>query len=503
MRSVKRFLADGKKVIVRAVEVGDSYRVTVSSGLNDGVLFSGIAKDGEPFRVGLRRDGGEWWFILSSEAIDLADALPGYAPAGDLMVCTHDERYLVERFADEPKAWAAWEATEQVVRDRDAVEDEPVRPSEIPDAALQSWTYCKEVLSPLLAEMAGSKNCALPSAAILSMLQAMHACCLGETKSLIGRLIGNRWSSGVRPFDILGLSPSRTSSPKYVANIATSLWTDERLTPASECENRLLALGAERRCLRGAGDDGARISAWISEKTLGSFKPQVQLDPQIEFVAASAMVFRDAWSTPFKSGDGEDGVFFGKDGPRTITFMRALRGGQISHFERCRVASLQLTTGASVAFVLPDRGVDLADLVASGEAVSSAASHIADYGYRHDYDVDWWLPKFDVTGTSGGLGEKLIPGIGDMEQAPDFTPLIGEREREPLVPRCSCGARVKIDEEGIEASGYAMCAVVAAAIPDLDPPIIPFIVDRPFAFVLVSSTKEPVFIGLVNCPEGY
>ena len=108
-----------------------------------------------------------------------------------------------------------------------------------------------------------------------------------------------------------------------------------------------------------------------------------------------------------------------------------------------------------------------------------------------------------VTGTSGGLGEKLIPGIGDMEQAPDFTPLLGEREREPLVPQCSCGARVKIDEEGMEASCYAMCAVVAAAIPDLAPQIIPFIVDRPFAFVLVSSTNEPMFIGLVNCPEGY
>ena len=106
-----------------------------------------------------------------------------------------------------------------------------------------------------------------------------------------------------------------------------------------------------------------------------------------------------------------------------------------------------------------------------------------------------------MTGTAGGLGERLIPGIGDMEHALDFTPLIGERE--PLVPRCSCEARVKIDGEGIEASGYAMCAVVAAAIPDLDSPLIPFIVDRPFAFVLVSSTNEPMFIGLVNCPEGY
>ena len=92
-----------------------------------------------------------------------------------------------------------------------------------------------------------------------------------------------------------------------------------------------------------------------------------------------------------------------------------------------------------------------------------------------------------------------------MEQAPDFTPLLGERERErePLVSQCSYGARVKIDEEGIEASGYAMCAVAAAGVPDLNPPIISFIVDRPFAFVLVSSTNEPMFIGLVNCPEGY
>ena len=501
MRSIKRYLADGKKAIVRAFEMGSSYRVTITSELREGVLYSGIARDGEPFRVGQKRDGDEWWFVLSSGEIGPADALPGYVPIDGSMVCTHDERYLAERFEDETKAWATWAAAEQVARERDVVEEEPVRPSAVPGVAPHSWTYCEEVLSPLLAEAAGDKNGALPSAVILAALQALHMCSSGETKNLIRHLIGDRWSSDMRPFDILGFSPSRWCSAKYVASISTSLWTADRLQPADECENNLSSLGVERKPLQGTEADGTRIAAWIGEKTLGNFRPQVELDPLTEFVTVSAMFFKDSWNDPFEREDGEEGVFFGNDGPRSIDFMRALHSGPISRFDRCKVASLHLTTGASVAFVLPNRGVDLADLVASGEAVSAAASHTVDFSYGHGYDVDWWLPKFDVKGATGGSAEKLIPGIEDMEHAPDFSPLVGARES--LVPQCSYEARVKIDEDGIEASGYAMFAVPEAGLPDEDPPVIPFIVDRPFAFVLVSSTKEPMFIGMVNRPEGY
>lgn len=501
MRSIKRFLADGKKAIVRVLEMGSSYRVTVTSELREGVLYSGIARDGEPFRVGKKRDGDEWWFVLSSEEIGLAEALPGYAPTDGAMVCAHDERYLAERYEDETKAWEAWAAAEQVAQERDVVEDEPVRPSAIPGVAPQSWSYCEKVLSPLLAETSGDGNGALPSAVILAALQALHACSSGETRELIERLIGDRWTSGMRPFDILGLSPSRWCSAKYVANISTSVWTAGRLRPTGKCENGLSGLGAERKSLQGTGSDGARIAGWISEKTLGSFKPHVELDPLTEVILVSAMFFKDSWDDAFKRSDGEEGVFFGNDGPRTIGYMRALRGTPISRFERCRVSSLRLTTGASVAIVLPDRGVDLDDLVASGEAVSAAASHAVDASYGNGYDVDWWLPKFDVTGSVGGSSGKLIPGIEGLEPYPDFSTLVGPRES--LIPQCSSEARVKIDEEGIEASGYAMIDAVEAGMSREDPPVIPFIVDRPFAFVLVSSTEEPMFIGIVNRPEGY
>lgn len=356
-------------------------------------------------------------------------------------------------------------------------------------------------MSPLLAEATGDKNGALPSAVILAALQTLHACSSGETKDLIGRLMGDRWSSDMRPFDILGLSPSRWCSAKYVADISTSVWTADRLQSMGECEGRLSSLGAEHKALRGTEADVARIAAWVSEKTLGNFRPQVELDPLSEFVTVSAMFFKDSWGKPFERGDGEECVFFGSDGPRPIDFMRALRGGPISRFDRCKVASLWLTTGASVAFVLPNREVCLADLVASGEAVSAVASHTVDLSRGHGYDVDWWLPKFDVKGFVGGSSEGLMPGIKGIEPFPDFSPLVGPRES--LVPRCSCEARVKIDEEGIEASGYAMFTVAVAGMHNEDPPVIPFIVDRPFAFVLVSSTKEPMFIGMVNSPEGY
>ena len=500
MRSIKRFNAAGQKLILRVTEMGDAFHVTASERLTDGWLFSGLAQDGKPFPIRKRTSDDEWWIVLSHDETPLENSLPGYGPSGDTMVCLHDERYAQAHFNDEEGAFNEWAAIEQTVGDQDAMIDKPVRPAIADSAPSQSWHYCQEVLSPPLADLAKDGNGAIPAATVLATLQAMSACASGDTKSLIERLVGDRWSSDMSPFEILGLMPDRWSAPSYSANLATSVWVADGIEPNGECEEKIGAISAERKSI---GPDLAaaenKISSWLRQKICSNFSPSIELDPLVEFVVVSAMLFKDAWMDPFERSDSERGVFFGRDGVRTIEYMRGLRDGSVTHFERCRAASLRLSSGGSVVFVLPNRETDVLDLLRSGEALAAAADRTAEQG--RGTDVDWWLPKFDVTGSVKGSSEMLIPGINDNGPLADFSPMTGQMTS--LVPSCASEARVKIDEEGIEASGYTLFACESAGILDEKPPVVPFVLDRPFVFALVSKTREPMFIGAVEYPEGY
>lgn len=499
LRSVKRYTADGKRIVVKVADMCGCYNVTISTSINEGLLFSGMVQDGRAFCVKEHYADDEWWVVLSCDAIDLDGALQGYRFNGEEMTCMHDEIYAAEVTTDSEHAYCKWAAAEQIASDRDDLRIAPRRPVSSMDEMPQSWGYCKSVLSAQLAEKAAGHNGAIPIANIFAALQALAACSSGETRDLIESLIGKRWASKLKPFEILGLTPGSYCSPKYRANIATSSWIAERFIPEAGCLSELSALDILQETI---ADDlsitEARMSAWVHEKTLGEFRPKLKLDHLVEFAIVSAMFFKDAWNDAFEISDGEHGAFFGNEGVRTIGYMRGLREGSVSRFERCKAASLRLTTGASVVFVLPDREVELSDLLRTGEAIEAAAAHVTEYG--RDYDVDWWLPKFDVTGSIGGGSEKLIPGIKGFSPGPDFSPIAGRALS--LLPTFAGEARVKIDEEGIEAAGYAMFAVAEAGIHD-EPPVAPFVIDRPFAFVLVSSTKEPMFMGAVNHPEGY
>ena len=59
-------------------------------------------------------------------------------------------------------------------------------------------------------------------------------------------------------------------------------------------------------------------------------------------------------------------------------------------------------------------------------------------------------------------------------------------------------ARVKVDEEGVEAAAVTILMMdEAAAMPPEDPEICVMDLDRPFLFV-VRSQDLPLFVGVVN-----
>ena len=78
----------------------------------------------------------------------------------------------------------------------------------------------------------------------------------------------------------------------------------------------------------------------------------------------------------------------------------------------------------------------------------------------------------------------------------DFSPILSEQEA--WLDAVNHAARVKIDEEGVEAAAYTVMAMAGAAMPPEDE--MDFILDRPFLFVITSRDDLPLFAGVVNNP---
>ena len=106
------------------------------------------------------------------------------------------------------------------------------------------------------------------------------------------------------------------------------------------------------------------------------------------------------------------------------------------------------------------------------------------------------MPKFDVK-SSTELNEVLqalgVTEAFDMTKA-DFTPLTANGA---FLSSSMQAARVKIDEEGVEAAAYTELVCADSAMMEV-PPTVEMDLDRPFLFVIFDYNDIPLFVGTVN-----
>ena len=113
-------------------------------------------------------------------------------------------------------------------------------------------------------------------------------------------------------------------------------------------------------------------------------------------------------------------------------------------------------------------------------------------------EVQWSVPKFDVgsdldlKSTLAGLG---IASVLDPEAAA-FSPLT---DTDPVwLNQAKQIARVKVDEQGIEAAAVTLLGASGAGGPPEDPQICVMDLDRPFLFVIRSNNDVNLFVGVVD-----
>ena len=325
----------------------------------------------------------------------------------------------------------------------------------------------------------------------LSMLTEMTA---GETKQQVMELLGAADSETLRQ-TVRDLWMSvYMDDGRSVCRLANGAFLRENADVKQEAVDALADwyYASSYRVPMGTAADEA-IAGWLNQNT-GGLLSQETRDIQTEvdnlLRLYNTIYYKSSWRDAFESDRTREDVFAAANGAKQKTeFMHRTESGSYRKGEGYTAAPRSLNYGRMV-FVLPDEGVTPESLLQRQGFLAELAG---DYNAA---ELVWSVPKFDVK-SSTGLNEALRSlGVTDAfdGRKADFTPLT---DNGAAVDSVMQAARVKIDEDGVEAAAYTEIVANDSAMMET-PPTVEMELDRPFLFVIFDYNSVPLFVGTVN-----
>ena len=240
------------------------------------------------------------------------------------------------------------------------------------------------------------------------------------------------------------------------------------------------------------------VAAWLNRQTndlLADDTKAIETKESDLLRLYNTIYYKAAWQEAFFEGATKQDIFTAADGTEQRTdFMHiSIEGAPVARGEGYRCASLYLKDGGEMTFYLPDEGVTVEELLQRKNILSELLPVNAE-----EVRVNWSVPKFDIR-ASLELNDALQAlGVTDAFDAvkADFSPLT---EQAAYVESVNQAARVRIDEEGIEAAAFTEVQAGAGAPQELDEEEMNL--NRPFLFAIWKD-GAPLFIGAVQTMEG-
>lgn len=246
------------------------------------------------------------------------------------------------------------------------------------------------------------------------------------------------------------------------------------------------------------------INDWVELQTndkIVDLLPEGVIDTSTRLVLVNAIHLKAPWEQPFEKTLTAPGAFTRLDG--TTVQADLMRRSDVTGVVTAGAGWTAATVpyaGQSLAMtlVLPDAGRfnEIEGLVASGTlSPSRGATSPASV-------IDLSLPKWSFR-TSVSLADLLVElgmptafGFGD--DPADFTPMTDE-DLDLVISDVVHQAFIAVDEEGTEAAAATAVVMAETSAPIAEP----FVVDRPFLFVLHDvEFGTPLFLGRVVDPTG-
>ena len=246
----------------------------------------------------------------------------------------------------------------------------------------------------------------------------------------------------------------------------------------------------------GTGEADTAVTQWVNEQTkglIGSDAPVVQTDALTLALLVSSLYYKAAWQNEFMPDRTEIDTFTDAAGQETqVDFMHRTEDASFIRREGYQAAKLSTRLGEMV-FVLPDEGV-------APEALLQEEDFLARLEFYGDActwgEVQWSVPKFDVNSDLDLLETLAALGITDLTD-PDRADLSALTDLDAFLSDAKQLARVKVDEEGVEAAAVTILSVKNLNLPPQSTEVCVMDLDRPFLFV-IRAEGVPLFVGIVN-----
>ena len=326
----------------------------------------------------------------------------------------------------------------------------------------------------------------------LSMLTEMTA---GETKQQVMELLGAADSETLRQ-TVRDLWMSvYLDDGRSVCRLANGAFLRENADVKQEAVDALVDwyYASSYRVPMGTAEADEAIAGWLNQNTGGLLSEEtgnIRTDGNDLLRLYNTIYYKSGWQDAFKSSQTKQDTFTAADGAaQTVDFMHRTESGSYRKGDGYTAASRSLNYGRMV-FVLPDEGVTPESLLQRQGFLTELTG---DYNAA---ELVWSVPKFDVK-SSTGLNEALQAlGVTDAFDGTkaDFTPLT---DNGAAVDSVMQAARVKIDEDGVEAAAYTEIVANDSAMMET-PPTVEMELDRPFLFVIFDYNNVPLFVGTVN-----
>lgn len=351
----------------------------------------------------------------------------------------------------------------------------------------------------LLSEVAGDENVVISPLSVANVMAVLANGAEGTTlKELRQTLAGVDLDLINASLYYLNSRLSAFNTDSAYFKTADSLWFDDSFDVKASFL-QAVANFYDAEVMRVAMADRAvvdKMNEWISDNTDGEITDAVgDIDPSSLAVAVNAVIMNDEWVTAYTEAQMSEGVFHGKEGDKTASYMTskehyistAYAKGFVKGFKNLplKFAAIMPTDDMSAEeFAEKLTVARWQALLDSQQATSFCVAKLP------EFDM---YTKSNLTDTLKALG---IEKAFDADKA-DFSNL--SNTGEPYISKVTQDAFIKVGPLGAKA-GSATVALVApgAAKPgEVEIPQLTF--DKPFVFVIYDNESGvPVFMGIVN-----
>lgn len=361
---------------------------------------------------------------------------------------------------------------------------------------------CFEALTAQFLSGAGDENAVVSPVNIYMALAMLAELTDGNSRSQLLELIGTDSVEALREQAGAIWRACSRNEDEIQSVLASSVWLRDDIGYVQSTMDTLADTyyASSYRGEMGTADMNEAIQGWLNEQTRGLLEEQaasIETNPLTVLLLATTIYYSAQWTSEFREELNYTDVFHAPSGDVDTEYMYA--GQFMDYFcgEGWGAVRLSLRGGNSMWFILPDEGVSVDTLLENEEVMRLMSTGEA--GESEYARVYFSVPKFDIASQLDLIDGLKALGVTDVfdPTVSDFTPMTTDTD-EIYVSEVTHAARVKIDEEGVEAAAFTVIVGDAAAAEPEDE--IYFTLDRPFLFAISSRDDLPLFAGVVNQP---